>query len=219
MKTAKIHDQKGFTVLELLISTVVFGVLLLIVSVAIVGLTRNFYRGVNKSKTQEAARTVSEQIAKAIQYSKTPPQQLTSAGDVQAWCIANTRYAFVESRQLGTGAGQIPAVLVRGPSCTNPSSPLTRGANEVEMIGEGMRIANLEILPDSTMPGTTGEVYSVRVRVVLGEDDLVCSPGAGDCGATTLSTNLTATDLSCKQFAGSQFCAVAEYSAIVVRRL
>jgi prepilin-type N-terminal cleavage/methylation domain-containing protein len=218
MKVIKVRGQKGFTVLELLISTVVFGVLLLIVSVAIVGLTRNFYRGVNKSKTQETARTISEQIAKAIQYSKTLPQSLPSAGSppntVQGWCISNTRYAFVESRQLGTGAGQSPAVLVRGPTCSNPAAPLTRGANETEMMGEGMRLANLEITPDST-----GEVWSVRVRVVMGEDDLVCSPSAGDCAATTTSTNQTATDLACKQFAGSQFCAVAEYSAIVVRRL
>lgn len=214
MKSAKIHEQKGFTILELLISTVVFGVLLLIVSVAIVGLTRNFYRGVNKSKTQEVARTISEQVAKAIQYSKTQPQALVPVGNVQAWCISNTRYAFIESRQLGTGAGQVPAALVRGPDCANPTSPLTRSASETEMLGEGMRLANLEILPDST-----GEVWSVRVRVVLGEDDLVCSPSAGDCGATSTSTNQTAADLECKQFAGSQFCAVAEYSTIVVRRL
>jgi hypothetical protein len=52
--------------------------------------------------------------------------------------------------------------------------------------------------------GTTG-LYSIDVRVVYGDDDLLINP--------------TATNATCKVGSGSQFCAVSELSTVVQQRI
>lgn len=208
------QNTKGFTILELLIATIVFTVILLIASAAMVGLSRQFYKGLNKSKTQEAARMISEEIAKNIQYSKLPPLPILPVdnpsatpavaippGVVQAWCISNTRYAYVEGRQLGTGGGtNVPAVLLRADGCAAPDTPWDRDTHETELIGEGMRLANLEITSDAQQ-----KVYQIRVKVATGSDDQFTDPFGPNA--------------ACRNQSGQQFCAVSEFTLIVVRNM
>ena len=201
---------RGFTIIELLISMTVFSVMLLLVSGVIVQLSRQFYKGLVQSRTQEVARNIGEELAKNIQFSSTPPIELV-AGNPGAICIADRRYSFTKNQQLGSGPSQTPRVLTRGVDCSI-APPLP---TDVELIGERMRLAKLTLSPDAS-----GKVWRVEVRVVLGENDLVCSPSqAGDCDSNSVSGFLTAEDLSCKSKTGSQFCAVAEYSMTVVRQL
>lgn len=209
--------SKGFTILELLIAVVVFSIMLLIVSTTVLALTRQFYKGLIKSRTQQVARTIIEELATNIQFSSTEPTFLGTNGEVEGWCIADRRYLVVKHKQLGTDpATQSRGVLVRGGGCSDalPSS-IGPGPGNVELIGENMRLANLEIRPDNS-----GEVWEVKVNVVYGGDDLVCDPNAaGDCDSNSTSSNLTAQELMCKLKAGSQFCANAPFEATVARRL
>lgn len=194
-------NNKGFTIIELLIATVVFTVVLLIASAAIIGLSRQFYKGLNKSKTQEVARTISEEIAKNIQYSKVAPMPILGgpAGS-SAWCIANTRYAFMPGQQLGTGGTATPAVLLRADGCATTDSPWDRDANETELIGEGMRLSAFEITSDAQQ-----KVYQIRIKVASGTDDLLSDP-------------MTANAV-CRNLTGQQFCAVSEFTMTVVRNM
>lgn len=181
-------NQKGFTVIELLVATMVFAVVLLLVSYAIIGLTRQFYRGMHQAKTQEVARNITEEIAKNIQYSKVSPINLAPG----AWCISERTYTAVQGRRLG----DVPAVLIRSNGCTTP--PV--GPGQVELIGENMRLSNLTITSDST-----GNVWTVQVKVSSGADEQLENPNAANA--------------RCRTESGQQFCAVAEYSVVVVRRM
>ncbi len=191
-------NSQGFTIIELLIATVVFSVVLLIASTAIIGLSRQFYKGLNKSKTQEVARSISEEIAKNIQYSKVAPMTLPGGpAGTTTWCIANTRYAFMPGVQLGNGTD---AVLLRSEGCTTTDSPWDRDANETELIGEGMRLSAFEITSDAQQ-----KVYVIRIKVASGTDDLFDNP-----------TNANA---ACRNQTGQQFCAVSDFTMTVVRNM
>ncbi len=189
--------SRGFTILEFMIATTVFSTMLLIASSAIIGVSRQFYKGLIVSRTQEVARTITEELAANIQYSASKPYQMGDEGSVKSWCVADRRYSYVLDQKVTDSNGG----LVRLTSCTtNLTGTFKADANngDVEMVGENMRLANLEILTDSTQ-----KVWSFKVRVVYGDDDL-----------------LDETHSSCKAgIAGTEFCAVSEQFITVVRRL
>lgn len=211
-------NQRGFTVLEMLIAITVFSVMLLLTSAAILQLSRQFYKGLVKSRTQQAARNISEEIITNLQFSASRAMPLVAEGSTQGYCIADRRYMYALHKQLGSGPTQTPGVLLRDSKCSEPlPATLTPTADTVELIGENMRLANLVITPD-----TSGKIWYIKVRVVYGDDDLVCNPTApGDCESDTPSTtaNRESPELTCKFKAGSQYCAAAEYEATVSRRL
>jgi hypothetical protein len=82
-----------------------------------------------------------------------------------------------------------------------------------ELLGERMRLSRFDIDPP------VNGMYKITIRVVYGDDDLLCSPAADDCNSNTTSSNLTSNDLTCKLKAGSQFCSVSELSTTVRRRV
>ncbi len=204
--------QSGFTVVELLIATTVFGVVLVIASTAILGLSRQYYKGIVQTRTQEVARQISQEIANNIKFSVTSPT-LASNGNVQVLCVSNRRYMYRTGVKLGDPG--VPAVLVQDSGC-GTAIPATLAAAvppaRRELIGQNMRLAELRI-------DSNGPLYSVTVRIAYGDNDLLCSPGAGDCGSVTATVNAGAGDVQCKGGKGAQFCATAETSLTVVRRL
>jgi prepilin-type N-terminal cleavage/methylation domain-containing protein len=62
-------SQAGFTIVELMIATLVFAVVLILITVGVLTFTRSFFKGINQSRTQNAARTVIETISQGIQFS------------------------------------------------------------------------------------------------------------------------------------------------------
>lgn len=227
-------NNHGFTILEMLIAMTVFSVMLLLVGGVFTQLSRQFYKGLVRSRTQEKARSISEEIATNIQFSGSQPYPLLNTNPapnnkVQGWCIADRRYMYILSRQLGDGGEanrQSKGVLMRGGSCTE-SLPPTLGPSSdpddkrVELIGDKMRLASFEVTPDDTDPSQ--KVWRVSVRVVYGDNDLICSPMAGDCDSTDVTTSINTPvavpDLNCKNQAGSQYCSAAQYDSVVARRL
>lgn len=218
-------NQQGFTVLELIIATVIFSVIMLLSSSAMIKLSQQFQKGFTQSQTQETARNMGEAIARNIQYSSMPPRQLWPIpadpnAMEQVWCIADRRYIFIRGKQLGPDPiTQTPSVAVRqnqgcGGAAVSPAGYVPVGGDE-ELVGQDMRLADLRI-----EQGENDRVWSVRLRLVKGDNDLVCSPGTpGDCGASTPTSSPNATDLLCDAVKGSPYCGASGYSMIVVRRL
>src|SRR5215813_11934354 len=61
----------GFTILELLIASGVFAVILLVVAVGVIRFSNDYYRGVTASKTQSAARAIMLRVSQSIEFGKT----------------------------------------------------------------------------------------------------------------------------------------------------
>jgi prepilin-type N-terminal cleavage/methylation domain-containing protein len=215
----------GFTIIELLIATVIFSVILLVMAAAIIQIGRLYMKGITNTKTQEATRAASDDIVQALQYGSSgvyqypEPPALPSPGSAGVICIGTRQYTYVLGQQRTNTAH---ALVVRSmPGGCTPTPQDMSGATQVEgteLLGEGMRLSN--IVAQETGDGSG--VYKVIVRVVYGDIDLLCG-GSFDCNNTTnidFSTLSTAIDLRCKSIqSGSQFCAPAELTTVVERRL
>jgi type II secretory pathway pseudopilin PulG len=204
--------EAGFTIIELLVSTLVFSVVMLLIAVGVMQFNHAYYGGITQTNTQDTARSILEQVSQGIQFSGdqvTSP--IASAGSEQGFCIGNDRYSFRLGWQL-VDSGPIVAqhqmthVLIKdspglcgGMSAQNFNNPLAAGSTE--LLSPHMRLSKLSV---SQVPGTTN-LYNIDVRVVYGDDDLL--------------TNPTASNAACKLVSGAQFCAISELSTVVQKRL
>jgi prepilin-type N-terminal cleavage/methylation domain-containing protein len=205
------HRSDGFTIIELLISTLVFGVVLLIITTAILQITRVYYKGITEAKTQNVARNVVDSIGQNIQFNGgkiTPTPASTTPGSSYAFCVGNQQYSYTLGYQLAdnnpTVAQTYHALVVRNlPGCDNSSAAQDMRVADItgrELVGRDMRIAKLEV---SSLSET---LYKISVRIVFGDDDLLTNPN--DANAKCIA-----------QRAGTQFCASSELTTIVAKRI
>lgn len=62
-------DKSGFTIIELLIASTVFAVILVIITIGIINITQSYTKGLTETKTQNVARNILNDMAQAIQFS------------------------------------------------------------------------------------------------------------------------------------------------------
>lgn len=100
----RIH-QRGFTLIELMIATTVFSVILLAAATTLIQVGRMYYKGVISSKTQGVARTVTDNITQSLQFSSGgQPKYFGPVSNqpipTQVRCFGTTRYTYVLNMQL-----------------------------------------------------------------------------------------------------------------------
>ena len=215
--------SKGFTIIELMFATVVFSVVLLICSFALLQIGRTYYKGVTASKTQENSRSVIDEISRGIQFSGS--SIAPTIGGSSVFCIGDQRYSYKLNQQVednspfSTHQGYHALVVDSFPGCNSGTPSQDLNSNSIsgrELLGQHMRLNKLSV----TQVTDQTNLYNISIRVVYGDDDLLCSPSANDCSSSTTSTNLENTDITCKSIrAGTQFCAVSELNTVVQKRL
>ncbi len=233
----KSKNQKGFTILELIIATSVFGVITLVVTTGIITIGRSYHKGVITGKTQETARSVSQEISNAFQFSNATVADATPAlsrdlGNgmvIRAQCIGNFRYTYVEGAKVSDKA--------------DPSVP--RHALWFDLIKPGQACKALDLTRDdpSTQPtvdATTDDSPEARAqrKELLGEnmriEGLTLEGGKQlmdqPAGAAYLNLNFRIVygenDLSpdpsntclLNRF-GGQFCAMNQVNTTIKKRL
>lgn len=216
---------KGFTVIELMIATSVFAVILLVITVGIVEFNKEYYKGVISSSTQNATRQVVDQVSQAVQYNGGYITPLTAGNPmVKAFCVGSTkRFSMVLHHQIVSSSDHA-LVAENVPNCAATAaqdistSSLSTTTQAQELLGKGMRLVKF------TINGASGsDLYTVTVRVAYGDDDLLCSPSLDDCNspstAAAISAESSRDDLTCRIGVGSQFCAVSELSTTVAKRI
>lgn len=227
-------NQAGFTIIELLIATLVFAVVLIIITSGIIQFSKQYYKGVISTNTQVAARSLIEDISRSIQYNggynqlpSNPPN--TSKG----YCVgSDRRYSYLLNQQITNtsplGANQSNHALISdtiATPCSTSVTPVNVATIPVtfttlttprELIPPHTRLSKFSITQD-----LKGNLYAITVKLIYGDNDLLCSPAAGDCNAPGTSSSVFSNpaDLSCKASAGSQFCAVSELSTTINQRV
>ena len=237
----------GFTIVELMIATSVFAVVLLVMSVSILQLSRLYFKGITSSETQDTARSLMNAVSQAIQLSPgsviAPTQDSannnlnpTAAGDYYL-CADTQQFSYHFGQQVVDGKHGVVLQHIGGGCAAGPplalSSLTTLPSGATELLGDHMRLANLTV---SQLSLTS---YRIVVRVVYGDADLLCSTAVTDtsdaasCGSSASLTEDRITggggnkltlgqlkQLQCKNVSsGGQFCAEAELSTIVQRRV
>lgn len=221
MNISKLPQKQtaGFTIVELMIATLVFSVILIVITSGIISLTNQYYKGITSSKTQSEARGLMDAITQDIQLSPTSGLGVVgtqAGGSVSYFCTGTHLYRFVLGQQLVDGPPngvlhQSNHVLVEsqigGTGCaSDPGNfPATMSSNDRELMAPGMRLESLSV-QDVTPSGSTSTLWRVNIRVLSGDDDLF------------VPTPPDATSL-CKGGSGGQFCAISELTTTVEQRL
>lgn len=220
------NNQKGFTLIELMIASSLFAVILLVVSIGLLQIGRVYFKGITSAYTHEVTRNVIEDISEAIQLSgEDVTNPIANNGAVQGFCVGPRRYSYQRGQLKDTGPGVRHALVVdvldecngTGPGVTSPTQAQningTLTTNSRELVGENMRIANL------VLTNLGGGFYQITVRIVYGDNDLLCSPALNDCNTNGV-TDVNRTDLQCKPSErGGQFCSAAELTTTIQRRI
>lgn len=205
-KNTKVRPSPaGFTIIELMIATTVFSVVLILCSFALLQIGRTYYKGLTASKTQEEARSVIDEISRNIQFSGS--SIAPTIGSSSVFCIGDQRYSYKLNQQVedntpfSTHQGYHALVVDSFPGCNTTSTPSqnlnSNSVNGRELVGIHMRLSKLQVI------ALGNNLYQINIRVVYGDDDL-----------------LNATFDSCGGFrAGTQFCAVSELSTSIQKRI
>ena len=205
--------EQGFTILELLVASAIFAVVLLTIAVAVLRTTDAYFGGVTSSNTQTTARAAMSELSQAIEFSKAVNYVPAVGSSPGAICVDNIMYMFTLGQEV-TDAPPFSAhqgyhALIAEPSATcNPSaswpagSALPPGARE--LLGRHMRLSAL------TAAASGNGLWTVHLRVIYGDDTLLTLQPVAPA-------NLAAE--KCANNAGAQFCAVSDLQTSVDQRL
>ena len=200
---SQLKQQAGFTIVELMVATTVFSIVMLIGLAAVTQIGKMYYKGVVTSQTQEVARAISNNIAQSVQLSS---GEITSpSGASGSFCVGNVRYSYVLDQEIEIDQ---PHILwsdtldncknVAHPSLLVPMTATPGGVDGKELMGQNMRLSTITL----TQFGTTS-LYDLTVGVIY-----------GDTGT------LLASHQACSgSYLTAQFCAVTNISTTVKKRL
>ena len=221
----KHSDQSGFTIIELMISTTIFSLILMICLAGILQITKMYYRSVTQNKTREVARTIADEIGEAIRFTSQSIQKgssvngpLVKSGDEDTgyFCIGQKRYTYAIDRQVNKSSTLGPrqkkhALWVdkegdcSGPVDLDNDIPSPEGK---DMVSENMRLYKLSVDEVSTID-SNNKLYKISVGVAYGGNDLLTPRPEKD-----------PTELTCEgAFIGAEFCATTNLSVTVQKRL
>lgn len=204
------RNQKGFTIIELMVATTTFSVVLLIATTTLIAVGRLYSKNIIQSTTQETARNASEEVTRTFQFSNTDIVPLADVGNQRSFCIGDTKYTYVLNQQVKDGVIGLRSERLSTPSC---SGAATRAR---ELLGENMRLLDFQVNPLDA----NHKIYGIKLRVAYGDNDLLTH--YDNNGAPVDPPNLVtnAATATCKSgVAGSNFCAVSELDNVVRKRL
>jgi prepilin-type N-terminal cleavage/methylation domain-containing protein len=227
-------NQKGFTIIELLIATVVFSIVLLMLAGAIIQIGRLYTKGLTGAHTQQATRNLVNGIASSIQLtSGSIKMDITAPGGSNSLgvCIGSLRYSYMVGQQVksqsstpvhGVMLDETPGGCTEAQTVDDPAAVLTGN----ELLGDNMRLAYLEV------SSSDGKSYVVDARVVYDggnggtDSDLLCD-GTVDHSCTDGTSKMSPGDIAssgqkvrCKDIqSGAQFCFATEIKTTVERRI
>lgn len=208
-------SQRGFTIMELMIATMVFGVLLLMSMAAFIHIGRLFYKAVVTARTEEVARTVIEDITAEVRRSSSSPTPgfiMVGAQRVDYVCIqGQTEYFYIPMRQFkGDPDDTLNAKrfgLRKAENVGNCGQVSDFPNGTKQLLGEYMRVSDFSITDCSAVVPCSGKLSFIHLRLSYGDKDVF---------TTDADTN---SNPKCKGSpADSQFCVVTELNTGALRR-
>lgn len=199
MKIAKFFSQKqikaasspGFTIMEIMVATAVFSIVLIAAQSSYIEIGKLFYKGVSVTQTQNTATQILAELKTSIQTA--PPgsvSTLASSSGYSYYCISGNRYTFNLGHKVDTSASQtlsaggnygiledsLPGAAACAPPC-DPSGNCPNGAvafnNPKELLGNKMRVDGLSINQSSA---ANPNLYQISLVVVYGDDSVLSNP-------------------------------------------
>ena len=209
----KKRTEAGFTILEVLIATMVFTVVLLICTYVVTRIGQLYFKGVTTSQIQDLTRQLSDEFSGQIQFgSSLPIPDSISGGSPTTpliFCVGDNRYRAVMNQKLGDpGVDTVLQRIAYSGACNLTDSGFD-GATELAI--KNMRILKLSIIRSPTDP----YIWNMNIRLALGDSDIFDYPVAG----STDLPEVYGSSICRSGISGSQFCATSELQSTILRRV
>ena len=154
-------NDKGFTILELMIATTIFSTILLLCTYGLIQIGDTYYKGATTARTQAVARSIMDDIAYEIQYGTAKPQ----IPSPQLVCIGPTRFSATLNAQV---SGAVHGLLFDRNGTGGCATP---GSGK-ELLGENMRLTKFKVTPIAAT-ASSPEHYDIVINVIYGDTDLI----------------------------------------------
>lgn len=192
----------GFTVVELMIATSVFSVILLLSLAGFLQIGQLFYKGVNITQTSNALNQVVTSLKNDIMFDPDSSAIAILDSDVtlsdstviqrRYFCVGTNRYAYILGRQIDREAqademqnfavsGWYRFALLKdrygGTGCPDPfnsAAPFV-AADTTELLGGRMRLSDLQI---TQLPSPKDKLYTVSIRIAYGDNEVLQNPSS-----------------------------------------
>lgn len=208
--------QKGFTIVELMIATSVFAVILLGASAATTQIGRMYYKGIIMSRVQQSSRRIMDDISRPIQFAgsdvrlSSPKTQVIGGLETGAICIGDKRFIYGINAQVDPNAAGYTANHKAKHAMYQDELPGTNAPCTVldltqglppgkELVPENMRLARFN-------PTVVDNVWSIDMLLIYGDDDLLLPDPNAPQGCKSIN-------------AGSQWCATSNLNTRVFKRI
>ncbi|HYF97320.1 MAG TPA: prepilin-type N-terminal cleavage/methylation domain-containing protein [Patescibacteria group bacterium] len=208
--------QNGFTILELMIATTVFSVVLLVAGSGIIAIGRMYYKSITSSRVQEVARSAMDDVTRSLQFSSGIVAKELS-GSIKVRCFGEDRYTYVINEPLtgsayGLKQDKTPA---EGCSLGTPAAGTTVPPNAKQLLGSGMRLMQFYV-----SDGVDG-VFKVNIKVAYGDNDLlsIYDEDGNEDGWVPPAPEATAASALCRGGPGNSFCSVSGLETLISSRI
>jgi len=216
-------NGQGFTIVELLIATAVFTVVLLVAQTSFVRIGHLFYKGVSITQTQDVMDHLFQDISGNFQAAaNVGGSQDSSSGGYDYYCIGGTRYTYRINHEItdtgstdhspsgnfgilkdtlpgSTGACATPCADTGAGTCPSGTVKLN---NPVELLGDKMRVEKFDINQSTT----TSNLYNISIVIAYGNDDTLTYSNPSDYST-----------VSCQGDVQNNFCAVSRINTAVYK--
>jgi prepilin-type N-terminal cleavage/methylation domain-containing protein len=217
-------NHNGFTLIELMIASLVFSVILLGATTATIQIGRMYYKGIIMNRTQETARRLMDDISRPIQFAGSTPRDVDptpiSGIPTGALCIGDQRFTYGINAQVDDNApiGSYNNHKARHGvwqdtlnSSTSPCTPLdltqaipqdgntNTNRPRREVLSKNMRLGRFTV-------SSSGNLWTIDALVIYGDDDLLIPDANNPAACANLSQS-------------AQWCATSALSTTVYKRI
>ncbi len=209
-----IGHQRGFTIAELMIATLVFSVILTVVTMGVISFSSRYYKGVHASTTQNTTRNIMDTITQAIQFGDA---RVDPTGANNFFCAGGNVFMFDTSGVMYEGSVGQRGVYVAPKDRDACQNQLLNSGRQ--MLGKRMRITTFSVSPVASVPN----MYRAQLVIAYGEDNMLCAPslpqGCSESANYSAANFINRPDVRCKPGSGNQYCAVSRLTANVQKRV
>ncbi len=173
-----IGNQEGFTIIELMIATVVFSTVLLIATISIIFVSKTYSTSQINIKLQNTTESILTSLSNAIKYNKPTPISMNYSaafGNYSGYfCIGDNVYTYYLPSRSGDNqplnyadsAGNIKNKIGLIQSVSTNCGP---NINGVQLLSNNERLGELDIVP-------RGNSYEILISVAYGDDSVLKLP-------------------------------------------
>jgi prepilin-type N-terminal cleavage/methylation domain-containing protein len=207
------NKQAGFTLVELMISTTVFAVVIMVGMFGYIQINRFYTKSINIIRTQEAARNLMMDIANQFQLTSGIYQSRTLADNVtKIVCVGNKSYVYKINSIESSSNHAITSYNISPDTC--PDS----GTDPVYLLRPGARIIQLDVVPYPD--ANVGPLFNITVALLYAPKD---KDDATPQGTDLIQVGTPPEDpskwLCSSAVRGSEYCSLSRLTTSVYKRV